>query len=93
MRYVVCYDIADDRRRERVAKALLDFGQRIQESVFVADLDDELAKRMQERLRALLERDQPDEKVHLFRLCRQCAESGVCLGAAEPPGDEEYYVV
>ena len=50
MQYVICYDIADDRRRNRVATALLDFGQRVQESVFVAHLDEELAARMKERV-------------------------------------------
>lgn len=45
MRFLVCYDIADDRRRDRMAKALLDYGARIQESVFLAELDDELAER------------------------------------------------
>ncbi|MBY0508405.1 MAG: CRISPR-associated endonuclease Cas2 [Bryobacteraceae bacterium] len=36
MRFVICYDITDDRRRARVSAALLDYGARLQESVFVA---------------------------------------------------------
>jgi hypothetical protein len=40
MQYVVCYDIADDARRSRVSNCLLDFGTRVQESVFVANLED-----------------------------------------------------
>ena len=43
MQYVICYDIADDGRRGRVASTLLDFGTRVEESVFVAQLDEELA--------------------------------------------------
>ena len=46
MQYVISYDLADDGRRNRLASALLDFGARVQESVFVANLDDELAKDM-----------------------------------------------
>ena len=45
MQYVVCYDIADDARRSRISQILLDFGTRVQESVFVAHLDDVLAAR------------------------------------------------
>jgi CRISPR/Cas system endoribonuclease Cas6 (RAMP superfamily) len=30
MFYCICYDIKDDRRRIRVAKALADFGERVQ---------------------------------------------------------------
>jgi CRISPR-associated endonuclease Cas2 len=45
----VCYDISDDARRSRISSLPLDFGTRIQESVFVAHLDADLAARMQER--------------------------------------------
>ena len=36
-RMVIAYDISDDRRRLRVAKLLLSYGDRVQYSVFVAD--------------------------------------------------------
>ena len=38
MRYVVTYDIADDRRREDVATLLSGYGPRVQLSVFECDL-------------------------------------------------------
>jgi len=34
MIYLVCYDIEDDRERDRVARALLRHGRRVQYSVF-----------------------------------------------------------
>jgi CRISPR-associated protein Cas2 len=37
-RYLIAYDIPDDKRRGRVAKRLLTYGDRIQYSVFVADI-------------------------------------------------------
>jgi CRISPR/Cas system-associated endoribonuclease Cas2 len=67
LQYVICYDIADDRRRNRIATALLDFGQRVQESVFVAHLDEELAARMKERVERL---------VDAFLRCARGARSG-----------------
>lgn len=36
-RYLVAYDVADDRRRLRVSTKLLSYGDRIQFSVFVVD--------------------------------------------------------
>ncbi len=36
-RYLVAYDVGDDRRRERVAKRLSSYGDRIQFSVFIVD--------------------------------------------------------
>ena len=38
-RYLVTYDIAQDRRRTRVYKSLLDFGDHIQFSVFLCQLN------------------------------------------------------
>lgn len=37
-RYVLAYDVPDDRRRTRLAKVLSQYGDRVQYSVFVADL-------------------------------------------------------
>ena len=43
--YLLSYDITDDKHRQHLADLLLDYGDRIQKSVFEADLDaDELAK-------------------------------------------------
>lgn len=91
MRYVVCYDIADNGRRGRVVQVLLDFGRRIQESVFVLDLDAELAERMRERLSHCLEVS--EDTVHVFRLCGTCLEKTEVFGRAELPVDQQYYVL
>ena len=91
MQYVVCYDIADDARRSRIANALLDFGSRVQESVFVAHLDAELAARMRRRLGALV--DEELDKVNIFELCEACGKRESVLGKAEVPEDREWYVI
>ena len=91
MQYVICYDISDDGRRSRVAQALLDFGSRIQESVFVANLDEELAGRMRERLEKLL--DQEQDRIHVFELCADCSRRTKALGTGEVVEDRAFYVV
>jgi CRISPR-associated protein Cas2 len=91
MQYVVCYDIADDRRRNRVSTLLLDFGTRVQESVFVAHLDEELAERMRERLRGAVDPDW--DKVHVFELCGACDGRTVVIGQGEVVHDPEWYVL
>ena len=91
MQYVVTYDIADERRRARLAAALLDFGRRIEESVFLATVDDELAGRMRGRIRETIE---PSEDcVHVFALCSACVARTEVYGRGEVPRDEDYYVV
>jgi CRISPR-associated protein Cas2 len=91
MQYVICYDIADDTRRSRVASALLDFGSRVQESVFVAHLDKELAARMRERLTRLVDDDW--DCVHVFELCVACEKRAWTLGIGRVQVDPEWYVV
>ena len=38
--YIISYDITDNKQRSRLANILLDYGDRMQKSVFEADLDD-----------------------------------------------------
>jgi CRISPR-associated protein Cas2 len=91
MQFVVCYDIADDGRRSRLASTLLDFGARAQESVFVANLDKELAARMMQRITKLIEEHQ--DRVHVFELCGACAERTRMLGTAELAKDQQFYII
>lgn len=37
-RYLIAYDIADDKRRDRLARVLKSFGDRVQYSVFIVDI-------------------------------------------------------
>jgi CRISPR-associated protein Cas2 len=91
MQYVVCYDIADDARRGRVANCLLDFGARAQESVFIANLEEEHAARMEERLAALVHPNL--DRLHIFELCAACAARTRVFGAGEVIADREFYVI
>ncbi len=91
MQYVICYDIADDHRRGRLAQTLLDFGPRIQESVFVANLDDELRDVMIGRVKNAF--DSIDDRIHIFALCSSCANRTLAMGQAEVVRDEEFYVI
>jgi len=57
MRYfLVCYDIEDDKRRNKVARCLLGWGRRVQYSVFeVACMHEKDLKEMCEQLEKLRE--------------------------------------
>ena len=91
MRYVIAYDIADERRRARLAAALLDFGRRIEESVFLASVDEELAAEMRQRIQTIIELS--EDCVHVFALCGACDARTEVYGRAELPEDKSFYVV
>ncbi len=81
MRTVITYDIPDDRRRLRVAQLLLDYGSRVQKSVFEAHLTDTQLETLRTRLRAVL--DEQADAVRIYRLCGSCAPRIVTLGTPE----------
>jgi CRISPR-associated protein Cas2 len=91
LEYVVCYDLSDDRRRDRMARVLLDYGKRIQESVFAMNLDEELYDRMMVRVRR--EVDESWDRVHVFCLCKGCETRTVVIGQAELPRDPDFVIV
>jgi len=85
MTVLVCYDISDDRRRARAAKALLTYGYRIQESVYRCDLDATKMRRLHQRLAKIL-----DPSVDRARIER-IPESPVWqIGAPDPKPNEEW---
>ena len=67
MIYIIAYDIADNKRRLRVAKTLESWGYRIQESVFQLRLDTATLARVRSALAALIS-DVEDVIPHLPHL-------------------------
>ena len=55
-RYLISYDIGDDRRRVRVHDACRQHGDRTQYSVFVAELDDRELVRLRGELEKIVHR-------------------------------------
>lgn len=91
MLFLICYDIADDRARNRMADHLLDFGSRVQESVFEALLNEALYNRMLHGIERMA--FSPPDRVRVYRVCAACARSVLIMGpAAERPAPEFYLV-
>lgn len=68
---VVCYDIPDDKRRNRVSQTLKGFGTRIQKSVFECDITQaQLDKLRQKLTKAIKEGD----SLRYYTLCSNCIQ-------------------
>ena len=80
MIYIIAYDIADNKRRLRVAKTLESWGYRIQESVFQLRLDTATLARVRSRLAALI--SDAEDVIHIYPICSSCADRADILGAA-----------
>lgn len=90
MFYVVSYDIPDDKKRNHVAKTLLDFGTRVQYSVFECIMDDDGVKRLIARLSDLVS---DEDSVRLYALCAKCENAALVLGTGRTTKDENVYIL
>jgi CRISPR-associated protein Cas2 len=92
VRYVVCYDVPDDKRRTRLAKCLDGYGDRVQYSVYEAVLDRVLFDNLTDRVRGLI--NSAEDRVAIFPLCRGCARRALRLGKEAPlVGEEIVFIV
>ena len=72
MLYIVAYDITHPRRLRRVAAACLDFGVRIEKSVFECDLDPSDFGKLWQRLNKAI--DPASDALAAYPLCAACAK-------------------
>ena len=75
--YIIAYDISDDSNRTRLSNLLLDFGERVQKSVFEADLDAEDVKEILNRAANYLA---SGDSFRLYPQCKTCAGRVQSLG-------------
>jgi CRISPR-associated protein Cas2 len=75
--YLICYDVSDDRNRTRICNMLLDYGERLQFSVFEADLSPEDLADILERSRSYIANG---DSLRIYPLCRSCAAGVHRLG-------------
>ena len=84
MRFVVCYDVADDKKRTAVSRLLEGWGTRVQFSVFeiegtVSNMD-ALSVAVEELL------DPSGDRFRVYRLCGECIKQRKTFGKElEPP--------
>ena len=78
-RYIIVYDIRKPSRLIKVGKIVEDFGQRMQKSVFEADMADQQAESLKRRLLAVI--DPKEDGVKIFKLCDKCAPLRLAAGS------------
>lgn len=80
MKYVIAYDMESDRRRAKLAKILEGFGDRVQYSVFEADLNSNDLRRLLKRLRIYINPE--TDSLRIYPLCAECLADVVNIGQA-----------
>ncbi|MGQ9546583.1 MAG: CRISPR-associated endonuclease Cas2 [Dehalococcoidia bacterium] len=87
---VVCYDIPDDRRRNRVGKILEGFGTRVQRSVFECDLQQKHILKLKEKLTKVVK---GDDSLRYYYLCADCLPKVEVVNGPPVTQSQLYFVV
>ena len=70
--YLVSYDITDDHARNRVARILMEHGQRVQKSVFEISLRH--AAELEQLCQRIAKELDEETNVRFYRLCQPCQQ-------------------
>jgi CRISPR-associated protein Cas2 len=77
MTYLICYDIADNKKRNKVSKLLEKFGTRIQRSIFMSDLNLKQYSIISLKLVSFIS---DDDSIFIIPICRNCLDNSKYLG-------------
>ncbi len=91
MNMIIAYDIADPKRLSRIARIMMDYGTRVQKSIFEATVTRASFAEMKRRIEETMV--DTEDGVKYFPLCRKCSGTVEVIGQGiylDP--DSEYYV-
>ena len=78
--YLVCYDISSNKYRKKVVDTLLNYGRRVQFSVFECELEKTHYKMLCTELEKLAEQCGEDINICIFEINRSDYEKKIVLG-------------
>lgn len=88
---IVAYDIANEKRLIRVAKTMLDYGCRVQKSIFEIEVTPPVFRDLKERVEKIIVAE--EDCVKYFPLCEKCAGTVEIIGQGQfTDPDREYYI-
>lgn len=89
---VISYDIKSDKRRCRIHKALKNYGEWVQFSVFECNLNKQQYLGLRERLRGLIKKEEGDN-IRFYFLCDGCVKNIERVGGIKPRENNEAVII
>lgn len=91
MNMIVAYDITEVKRLNKIAKIMLDYGVRVQKSIFEIDVTPRAFRELKERVEKIIVKEL--DGVKYYPLCEKCAGTVEIIGQGQfTDPDREYYV-
>lgn len=88
---VISYDVVDDHRRRRLAKYLLDYGTRVQKSVFECYLTPRQYLKVRQGAQEHIEPE--EDSLRFYRLCENCVAKVETFGIMDLTLSEDLVIV
>ena len=82
MLHIVAYDIRDKKRLQKISRLCLDYGLRVQYSIFEFDLSEKLTADFIREISAVA--DPEKDRIMIIPVCRECHKKIHYIGTAEP---------
>jgi len=89
--YLITYDIPSNKRRTKLANLLLDYGERVQESVFEIWLEPTHLRDLEKRLKKLIRPE--EDNIRIYHLCEMCRKRVQVIGEGKPPVPPESLIL
>lgn len=89
--YVITFDVSDNKRLRRVASTLLNYGQRVQYSVFECHIENDQLQKLKTELEQHI--DQQEDRIHICPLCGKDEQSILVDGNSYSSQDKDYYML
>jgi len=89
--YIVCYDIVENRKRNRASEILKDYGIRVQKSVFECRLDEKSLPKLFNLLQKII--DKSTDSIRGYLLCESCRGKQISFGNETVMHEEDFRVI
>lgn len=86
---IICYDIANNKRRRRLARLLLAYGERVLESVFVCRIPPSDLARLQAAVSDIVS---PPDKISYWQICGHDWSGRIWQGRQTQDHDAAYFI-
>ncbi len=91
MFFLISYDIEEDKKRNKIAKLLEDYGKRVQYSVFECLIDLEQLKYIKKKAEEIIDKEK--DSLRIYRLCENCQKLIEIIGEGEVSKDLDFYII
>jgi CRISPR-associated protein Cas2 len=90
-RYVITYDIVDNKQRNKVANTIKNYGVRVQKSVFECHIASDTLQKLLDKLEKLI--DPEKDSILVYQQCKDCFAHRTGMGTFISNEEKDFKIV